>query len=139
MANTLVFVDFPSPDPAATQHFYEEVFGWTVEGRPPGEFHRIVPGEGLHLGIYSERTQIPNPNPDPMLRRAGGLAARTYILVEKEPADYLPAVERLGGTVLWGEAYWEEFDGWHASFLDPWGNQIVMWYKGKPGPGRQPG
>lgn len=129
MPNTLVFVDFPSPDPAATQRFYEAVFGWQIEGRPTGDFHRIVPGEGLHLGIYNERSQVPNPQPDPSLQRGRGLMPRTYILVENPPDSYLPAVEANGGTVLWREAYWGEFDGWHASFLDPHGNQIIMWYK----------
>jgi predicted enzyme related to lactoylglutathione lyase len=129
MPNTLVFVDFPSPDPEATQRFYEAVFGWQIEGHPQGDFHRIVPGEGLHLGIYNENTQTPNPTPDPSAKRNGGLMPRTYILVENAPDSYLDAVEQHGGTVLWREAYWGEFDGWHASFLDPWGNQIVMWYK----------
>lgn len=134
MANTLVFVDFPSPDPAATQSFYEAVFEWSVEGRPRGDFHRIVPGEGLHLGIFNERTQTPSPAPDPTLRRARSLHPRTYILVDREPSIYLETVRKLGGEILWEEQYWAEFDGWHASFRDPWGNQIVLWYKGKPGP-----
>ena len=137
MPNTLVFVDFPSPDPEATQRFYEAVFGWTIEGHPTGDFHRIVPGEGLHLGIYNQRSQVPNPQPDPSLQRGHGLMPRTYILVENAPDTYLPAVEQNGGTVLWREAYWAEFDGWHASFLDPHGNQIVMWWKGRPGPGKE--
>jgi predicted enzyme related to lactoylglutathione lyase len=134
MPNTLVFVDFPSPDPEATQRFYEKVFGWTIEPHPLGDFHRIVPGEGLHLGIYNERTQTPNPQPDAGAKRGGGLMPRTYILVENAPDSYLPAVEENGGTVLWREAYWGEFDGWHASFLDPWGNQVIMWWKGRPAP-----
>ena len=135
MPNTLVFVDFPTPDPEATQRFYEKVFGWTIEGHPTGDFHRIVPGEGLHLGIYNERTQTPDPEPDVFARRgAGRLMPRTYILVENAPDTYLPTVEENGGTVLWREAYWGEFDGWHASFLDPWGNQIIMWWKGRPAP-----
>jgi predicted enzyme related to lactoylglutathione lyase len=137
MPNTLVFVDFPTPDPEAAQRFYEQVFGWTIEGHPQGDFHRIVPGEGLHLGIYNAATQTPNPSPDPAAQRNGGLGARTYILVENAPDTYLPAVEANGGKVLWREAYWGEFDGWHASFLDPWGNQIIMWWKGRPAPDAQ--
>ena len=133
MPNTLVFVDFPTPDPAAAQRFYEEVFGWTIEPRPAGDFHRIVPGEGLHLGIFNSATQTPDPNPKAAPARAG-LQPRTYILVEDEPDTYVDEAVKLGGTELWREAYWGEFDGWHASFLDPWGNQIVVWYKGKPAP-----
>ena len=42
--NPMIFVDFPSPDPAASAKFYEEVFGWVVEPRPADVFYRIVPG-----------------------------------------------------------------------------------------------
>ena len=35
----------------------------------------------------------------------------------------------LGATALWEQRYWEELDGHHASFLDPWGNQIIMWWR----------
>ena len=73
--NTLIFVDFPSNDPEATAQFYAEVFGWEVEGRPTGTFHRIVPGQNfmlpdsdqqspignLHMGIYDVKDGRPNP------------------------------------------------------------------------------
>src|SRR3546814_4266102 len=75
MPHTLIFVDLPSPDPEASGRFYEAVFGWTVEGRPAGTFHRIVPGGefpgpdgkdsgvgNLHLGIYSTANPVPDPN-----------------------------------------------------------------------------
>ena len=64
--NTLIFVDFPSDDPRASASFYAEVFGWEVEPRPGGVFHRIVPGQhfllddgspspvgNLHMGIFN--------------------------------------------------------------------------------------
>jgi predicted enzyme related to lactoylglutathione lyase len=47
--NTLIFVDLPSTDPAASAAFYEAVFGWEVEPRPEGVFHRIVPGQNFQL------------------------------------------------------------------------------------------
>jgi len=51
------------------------VFGWEVEGRPAGAFHRIVPGQNfmgpdgtqqsdvgnLHMGIYNVADGRPNP------------------------------------------------------------------------------
>ena len=58
MANTLVFVDLPTPDIEATSAFYKDLFGWTVNGRPQGVFHQVVPGQGLHLGLWSEREQV---------------------------------------------------------------------------------
>src|SRR3546814_2704672 len=75
MPHTLIFVDLPSPDPEASGRFYEAVFGWTVEGRPAGTFHRIVTGGefpgpdgkdsgvgNLNLGIYSTANPVPDPN-----------------------------------------------------------------------------
>ena len=72
--NTLIFVDFPSSDPAASAAFYAEVFGWLVEPRPEGVFYRIVPGQhfqlddgspspigNLHMGIYDAANARPHP------------------------------------------------------------------------------
>ncbi len=133
--NTLVFVDFPSPDPEATARFYHDLFGWNVEGRPTGDFHRFVPGDGwLHMGTYNTATQTPDPNGPQDLPARAGLQPRTYIKVDDEPQVYLDKAEKLGARVLWGEAFWPEWGGWHGSFMDPWGNQICLWYKGKPAP-----
>jgi predicted enzyme related to lactoylglutathione lyase len=124
--NTLVFVDLPVDDPIAAQKFYEDLFGWTINPRPAGDFHQIVPGEGLHIGLFSTSTQTPDPNPSPAVARRG-LQPRTYILVDDAPQAYLDKAVALGATALWGEAWWDEFNGYHAAFLDPWGNQIVVW------------
>ncbi len=131
MPNTLVFVDFPTPDIDATTKFYEELFGWTIEPKPQGDFHRIVPGEGLHLGLFSSATQTPDPNPDAAAAAAtpSGLQPRTYILVDQPAQHYVDKAVALGATKLWDEGYWDTFDGYHASFRDPWGNQIVLWWK----------
>ncbi|MFK8023375.1 MAG: VOC family protein, partial [Ilumatobacter sp.] len=32
-----------------------------------------------------------------------------------------------GGSVLWTNHFWREFGGRSASFLDPWGNQLMLW------------
>jgi predicted enzyme related to lactoylglutathione lyase len=124
--NTLVFVDLPVSDPVAAQTFYEQLFGWTINPRPLGDFHQIVPGEGLHLGLFNSEKQTPDPDPKPRPARAG-LQPRTYILVDDAPQAYLDMAVELGATRLWDEGWWDEFNGYHASFVDPWGNQIVMW------------
>ena len=62
--NTLIFVDMPSDDPAATARFYGEVLGWEIDPRSGGLFHRMIPGGffpnkdgadseigNLHIGI----------------------------------------------------------------------------------------
>ncbi len=124
--NTLVFVDLPVDDTVAAHRFYESLFGWTINPRPEGEFHQIVPGEGLHLGLFSTAKQTPDPAPKPPEPRRG-LQPRTYILVDDAPQVYLDKAVALGATKLWDEGWWPEFNGYHAAFLDPWGNQIVMW------------
>ena len=92
--NTLIFVDFPSDDPEATARFYEQVFGWEVEGRPAGVFHRIVPGDeflsdgepsgvgNLHMGIHNVANARPHPDPagvGPRTLRTGGRTQRIWI------------------------------------------------------------
>jgi len=128
VANRLVFVDLPASDIEAASAFYKDLFGWTINGRPQGVFHEIVPDEGPRLGLWSEAEQVPDPSPRPPQPRSG-FSPRTYIAVDGPPRDYLNRAVILGATVLWEQCYWEEFDGHHASFLDPWGNQIVMWWR----------
>lgn len=149
--NTLIFVDLPSTDPAATARFYAEVFGWEVEGRPEGEFHRIVPGGefllpdgsasgvgNLHLGIFNTVSALPDPAPEPAggTEPPTGAIPRVYVLVSDDDSEdrILAKAEELGATILWRGWYWQEFNGFHSSFRDPWGTQIVLWTKGGDAP-----
>jgi predicted enzyme related to lactoylglutathione lyase len=149
--NTLIFVDLPSPDPPATADFYREVFGWEVEGRPAHVFHRIVPGGefllddgtasgvgNLHMGIYDVHTALPDPNLQPAggTDRPSGPLPRVYILVSPDDSQdrILARAEALGAEILWRDWYWSEFNGFHSSFRDPWGTQIVLWTKGGESP-----
>ena len=149
--NTLIFVDFPSPDPAATARFYEDVFGWVVEGRPDDVFYRIVPGGSfpnpdgkdsevgnLHLGIFSTSLAPPDPNDPPAqgTRAPSGPAPRVYILVgdDDSEAAILERAERNGATILWRDLYWKEFNGYHGAFRDPWGSVVILWSKGGDDP-----
>lgn len=124
--NTLVFVDLPVSDTDAAQKFYGALFGWQINARHDGDFRQIVPGEGLHLGLFSDDKQIPDPAPSAPVARQG-LQPRTYILVDDAPQTYLDKAVEFGATKLWDEGWWGEFNGWHAAFLDPWGNHIVVW------------
>src|SRR3990170_2327251 len=91
--NTLIFVDFPSTDPVASAEFYAAVFGWEVEPRPEGVFHRIVPGQNftidddgtqgptgnLHMGIFNVANARPHPDPagaEPRQLATGGRPPR---------------------------------------------------------------
>jgi predicted enzyme related to lactoylglutathione lyase len=145
--NTLIFVDLPADDPAAAADFYAAVFGWLVEGRPTGVFHRAVPGGefllsdgkesgvgNLHLGIYNSANARPHPDPagvDPRHLARDGRAVRVWILVsdDDDMDAILDRAEAHGAEVLWRHHYWAEFNGFNGAFLDPWGNTIVLWGK----------
>jgi predicted enzyme related to lactoylglutathione lyase len=147
--NTLIFVDLPSDDPEASAKFYAEVFGWEVEPRPAGVFHRIVPGQNfqidddgtqgptgnLHMGIFNVKNARPHPNPagaEPRTLSRSGHTARVWILVSEDDTQdrILDTAERLGAKILWRNHYWKEFNGYNGAFLDPWGNTLILWSKG---------
>ena len=149
--NTLIFVDFPSTDPEASARFYAEVFGWEVEPRPAGVFHRIVPGNNflvdgvpgptgnLHMGIFNVANARPHPDPDGVEPRdvsRDGRSTRTWILVSDDDSieRILDEAEQRGATILWRDHYWKEFNGFNAAFEDPWGNTLVLWVKGGDDP-----
>lgn len=150
--NTLIFVDFPSDDPEASANFYAEVFGWVVEGRPAGVFHRAVPGGhfpledgspspigNLHMGIFNVNNARPHPDPagvEPRELSRSGRTARTWVLVADDDTEdrILEAAERLGATILWRNHYWAEFNGFSGAFVDPWGNTLLTWTKGGDNP-----
>ena len=145
--NTLIFVDFPSTDRGGGSAVHAEVFGWDVEGRPTGVFHRAVPGQhfqlddgrpspvgNLHLGIFDVTNARPHPDPagaDPRALSAGG-RPRIWILVSDDDTQdrILDTAEKLGATVLWRDHYWAEFNGFNGAFRDPWGNTVILWTKG---------
>ena len=143
--NILVFVDFPVDDVDAAREFYGAVFNWEVEERIPGVFARIVPGQhfknedgspseigNLHMGISLSTDARPHPfeeNPVPPRMHDGGRTSRAWILVSDDDSmeRILDAAVAHGGTELWRNHFWTEFGGANASFLDPWGNQLMLW------------
>jgi len=143
--NVLVFIDFPTNDVDKSREFYGEVFGWEIEDRIPGVFNRIVPGQNfkvddgtqgptgnLHMGIFNAANARPHPDPAPQAptNLAGsGRSMRAWILVSEDDSfeRILDAAERLGATILFRNHFWTEFGGGSASFVDPWGNEILLW------------
>lgn len=142
--NILVFVDFPTDDVDAARAFYSEVFGWEIEDRIPGLFNRIVPGQNfklddgtqgptgnLHMGIYNAANARPRTEDAPAepTTLSNGRAVRAWILVSEDDSfdRILDAAARLGAKVLFRNHFWTEFGGACASFVDPWGNQIMLW------------
>lgn len=114
MPNPMIFVDLPTPDPEATSAFYAELFGWTYNRRPAGEFHEVLPGVKPNLGIHRDDRPVTGPVP------------RVYVMVD-EPPVYLRRAVEMGATVLWEEKGWAEFEARYAAFRDPWGAEIVLW------------
>jgi predicted enzyme related to lactoylglutathione lyase len=112
--NPVIFVDFPTTDPEAMSAFYAELFGWTYNRRPAGEFHEVLPGQKPNLGIH--RAEAP----------MSGAVPRVYVMVD-EPPEYLRRAVEMGATVLWEEKQWDEFQARHAAFRDPWGAEVVLW------------
>ena len=143
--NALVFVDFPVSDVDVANTFYTEVFGWEVEERIPGVFHRIIPGQNfkvddgsqgptgnLHMGISNAANMRPHPVEEPPAPRnlnPGGRATRAWILVSEDDSfdRILEAAGLMGGEILWRDHFWTELGGAYASFLDPWANQLLLW------------
>lgn len=149
--NTLIFVDFPSTDPAGAAEFYAAVFGWEVEPRPAEVFYRIVPGEhfllddgtpgppNLHMGIFNAANARPHPDPagvEPRDVSRSGRTVRPWILVSDDDSidRILREAESRGAEILWRDHYWAEFNGFNAAFVDPWGNTLVLWVKGGDDP-----
>lgn len=143
--NKLVFVDFPTDDVNAAREFYAEVFNWEVEDRIPDTFARIVPGGffgnedgsdseigNLHMGISNAANMRPSKDQsptEPTHLNPGGRATRAWILVSDDDSfeRILDAATSRGATELWRNHFWKEFGGANASFIDPWGNQIMLW------------
>jgi predicted enzyme related to lactoylglutathione lyase len=150
--NTLIFVDFPSDDVEACARFYGDVFGWTVEGRPTGVFHRGVPGGffplddgsdspvgNLHVGFFDAANARPHPDSagvEPRHLSRDGHSPRVWILVSDDDSEdaILARAEEHGAEVLWRRHYWKEFNGFNGAFRDPWGTTIVLWTKGGADP-----
>lgn len=146
--NTLIFVDFPSPDAAAAARFYAAVFNWEVEGRPDNVFYRIVPGGffpgpdgsdsevgNLHMGIFDTKLAVPDPRTDTP-QGPPGIAPRIYILVSDDDSEdaILGRAVANGAEVLWRGLHWGEFNGFHAAFRDPWGSEVILWSKAGDSP-----
>lgn len=142
--NILVFIDIPVDDVEAGKRFYEEVFGWEIEDRIPGVFKRIVPGQNfklddgtqgptgnLHMGLYNASRAAPDPRgaSEPTRLHDGGRTVRAWFLVSDDDSmdRIMDAAVANGATELWRNHFWKEFGGANASFVDPWGNQMMLW------------
>ena len=143
--NTLVFVDYPSDDVNVARAFYAR--GLQLGSRRSHRGHVCPHRSGTELqarrrDARPDRQPAHGPvqrcrctaspaerprRPDRVEVGRGGI--RAWILVSDDDSvdRILEAAERLGGTVLWRDHFWTEFGGANASFIDPWGNQLMLW------------
>jgi len=126
--NSLIFVDFPAPDPAEAGAFYAAVFGWENDVRMNGNFSRMVPGGNflnpdgsesqignLHMGVYNPTNARPHPDPEgPVPKTMAGPGAKTRVFVmvsdDDTPERILGEAEKRGA---WLEAV-ESLARWDA-------------------------
>jgi len=150
--NTLIFVDLMSDDPDAAGTFYAEVFGWEDDPRLGGNYHRMVPGQNflnpdgsqseignLHLGIGNVKDLRPHPDShvvEDTSLTMGGRKPRIWIMISDDDSAerILQAAEDRGAKILWRNHYWKEFNGYNHAFVDPWGNEILLWGKAGDNP-----
>ncbi|MBS0961257.1 MULTISPECIES: VOC family protein [Acetobacter] len=147
MTDTLIFVDIPADDPSAAATFYAEVFGWRNDPKPEGLYHRMVPGGqfmnpdgtesligNLHIGIFKADNARPHPDAggtEPKIIAQSGRKPRIWLLIgDDDTAErILTAACARGAKELWRDHYWSTFNGYNHAFMDPWGNEIILWGK----------
>lgn len=108
---SIVHVEIPSKDVAATKRFYGEVFGWTFQDVPEMNYTLFAAPTPPNGGIF-----VPSEGPSGVLN---------YILVESvEEISEKIAAE--GGKVLVPRRE-VPGQGWFAVFQDPQGAVLAVW------------
>jgi predicted enzyme related to lactoylglutathione lyase len=127
-AHRVVWWEIETPDPAAAQRFYGELFGWSFRREfdgPGSQLHRdywIVERDGEGIGgLQAALADSPTP-------QAG---ARLYVQVGDLEATIARAVE-LGATVERERTYLGSDDFWFANVRDPQGVSLGLWTPNQP-------
>ena len=133
-AQPIIHVEFAAADPAATAHFYAEVFGWQVE-RAPGE----AAGEALQFqaaggpggafvgaGSVAGGATTGSATDARALHSLAGQSGAVLLYLDSEDIEAtLAAVERHGGTTLVPRTA-IPYAGWYAIFADPAGTRMAL-------------
>jgi predicted enzyme related to lactoylglutathione lyase len=111
MNNRPIHFEMHSPDPAAAQQFFGEVFGWQFnKWDGPLEYWLITTGDGKHSGI------------DGGLLRSQDGQARTVNTLSVEDVDaFVAKVVAAGGTIAVPKMAIAGV-GWLAYCIEPTGN-----------------
>ncbi len=117
MGQPVAFFEVISPDAAATQKFYAELFGWQIAADPAMGGYGLVDtgaGEGAiggGIGTSDDKTEK---------------SVKIYVRVDDLDA-YLDRAEQLGGKRLVPPMDLPGDFGRFAIFTDPDGNQVGLW------------
>lgn len=121
--NRVVWWEVETPDPAGSQRFYGDLFGWTFRRdftQPDAQLGReywIVEADGRSLGGMQRAL------PDAPAPQAG---VRLYVEVPDLEACIARAVA-LGASVERGRTHLGADDFWFANLRDPQGISVGLW------------
>ena len=117
MGQPVAFFEVVSPDAAAAQKFYAELFGWQIAADPAMGGYGLVDtgaGDGAiggGIGTSDDKTEK---------------SVKIYMRVDDLDA-YLDRAEQLGGQRLVPPTDLPGDFGRFAIFTDPDGNQVGLW------------
>ena len=98
----------------AALEFYGKIFAFTLRGR--GERNAFIDIGDQFINLTQET---------PRASASGGAERRHIGLVVDDRSSVRARAEAAGAKLVPGP---------FLDFLDPWGNQIIMWWKGRPAP-----
>ncbi len=112
--HTIVHMEIPTPDPAATSKFYGDLFGWQISHDPQFDYYmfRMTPELGDGGGFVT-----PDEHSQP-----GGVLV--YIGTDDIEASLARAVE-LGGSLVHSKMEIPG-TGWFGIFADPNGYRMAV-------------
>jgi len=122
-AHNVVWWELESPNPAGSQEFYGQLFGWTFHrafdepGSELGRDYWIVEHNGRGIGGLQAAL------PDAATPQAG---VRLYVEVSNLEAT-LEHAARLGATVERARVFLGSDDFWFANVRDPQGMSFGLW------------
>jgi predicted enzyme related to lactoylglutathione lyase len=116
MPHVIIHFEIPADDIHRAKRFYEQLFGWSFQDRPP------LPGEGAAYMLIETGGK---PNGGLMGRTMIGQGILTYFAVE-DIDGYTAKAVSLGGTVRAARRAVPGL-GWWTVIEDPEGNVLALW------------
>lgn len=113
MANKISWIELPSTDPAKTQKFYHDVFGWKITEKGNDQYAEFYDSDTTGGGIYKVDT----------MPVQGGIVVTMQV---DSIADTIAKIGQHGGTPVSEKQ--QIPDGGHIiQFDDPSGNKLGLY------------